>query len=174
MVIMQTSFVVFFIIIGIIYGDWKRWNDFYPTLLFWIIGDLLYAALLHDFRVWEFRPVWIDHYILPTHTIIATAIAFLIYPCVIVIFLGRFPTAFYKKILWIIFWALIFEGIEIIAYLNESIVHKHGWNLTCSFLFNLLTFSLLAIHRWKPWVAWILSLPTVSMLFIIFNPPMPK
>lgn len=54
---MQTSFVVFFIIIGLLFGVWKRWNEFYPTLLFWIIGDLLYASLLYNNRMWEFHPV---------------------------------------------------------------------------------------------------------------------
>jgi hypothetical protein len=88
---MQTMFVVFFIIISLFFGAWRRLYEFYSTLLIWIIGDLIYASLLHDFRVWEFRPVWIDHFILPTHTIIATAIAFLVYPSVIVVFLGRFP-----------------------------------------------------------------------------------
>lgn len=89
---MQTSFVVFFIIVSLLFGAWKRLNEFYPTLLFWIIGDLLYASLLHDFRVWEFRPVWIDHFILPTHTIIATAIAFLI--CCV---LGKIPQNHFQK-----------------------------------------------------------------------------
>lgn len=171
---MQSSFVIFFIIIGIIFGVWKRWNEFYPTLLFWIIGDLLYSSLLHDYRVWEFRPVWIDHFILPTHTIIATAIAFLIYPSVIVVFLGRFPKSNFKRICWVIFWALIFQGIETIAYFNKSIIHQHGWTLAWSFIFNIVTFSLLAIHKWKPWVAWLLSLLNIVFLWIIFHPPIPK
>ncbi|WP_307300361.1 CBO0543 family protein [Neobacillus driksii] len=155
-------------------GVWRRLNEFYSTLLFWIIGDLLYASLLHDFRVWEFRPVWIDHFILPTHTIIATAIAFINYPSVIVVFLGRFPKSNIKKLCWVILWAMIFQAIEIIAYLNDSIVHNHGWTLTWSFIFNLMTFSLLAIHRWKPWVAWLLSILNIILLWIIFHPPLPK
>jgi len=171
--ILQTSFVIFFIIISLFYGDWKRWNEYYPTLLFWIMGDLLYASLLHDFRVWEFRAVWIDHYILPTHTVIATAIAFLIYPSVIVVFLGRIPKSNIHKICWIILWSLIFQLIESIAYLNDSIVHHYGWNLYWSFIFNLVTFSLLAIHKWKPWVTWILAGFNVTILYLIFNPPMP-
>ncbi|WP_102273090.1 hypothetical protein [Cytobacillus massiliigabonensis] len=56
---MQTLFVVFFIIIRLFFGVWKRLNEFYPIL--------------------------IDHLIFPTQTIIATAIAFLIYQSVIVL-----------------------------------------------------------------------------------------
>ncbi|WHY59871.1 CBO0543 family protein [Cytobacillus firmus] len=171
---MQTSFVVLFIIVSLLFGAWKRLSEFYPTLLFWIIGDLLYASLLHDFRVWEFRPVWIDHYILPTHTIIATAIAFLIYPSVIVMYLGRFPKTTFRRMCWVVFWALIFEGIELIAYINKSIIHQYGWTLAYSFLFNLVTFSLLPIHKWKPWAAWVLAFISILFLWIIFDPPLPK
>ncbi|MCS0789880.1 hypothetical protein NX021_17220 [Cytobacillus firmus] len=171
---MQTSFVVFFIIISLLFGAWKRLHEFYPTLLFWIIGDLLYASLLHDFRVWEFRPVWIDHFILPTHTIIATAIAFLIYPSVIVVYLGRFPKTIFRGIGWVVFWALIFEGIELIAYFNKSIIHQYGWTLAYSFLVNIMTFSLLPIHKWKPWAAWVLAFISVLLLWIIFDPPLPQ
>ncbi|MEH7438222.1 CBO0543 family protein [Neobacillus drentensis] len=171
---MHTMFAVFFIIISLFFGVWRRLSEFYPTLLFWIIGDLLYASLLHDFRVWEFHPVWIDHIILPTHTLIATSIAFLIYPCVIVVFLGRLPESSFKKIGWIVLWALLFQCIEVIAYLNKSIIHHHGWTLAWSFIFNIVTFSLLAIHKWKPWVAWILSIINIILLWIIFHPPIPK
>ncbi|MCE4049279.1 MULTISPECIES: CBO0543 family protein [Bacillaceae] len=171
---MQTMFVVFFIFISLFFGVWRRFNEWYSTLLFWIIGDLLYASLLHDFRVWEFHPVWVDHFILPTHTLISTAIAFFIYPSVIVVFLGRFPSSFFHRIGWIILWAVIFESIEIIAYVNKSIFHHYGWTLGWSFLFNIITFSLLAVHKWKPWVAWLLSLLSISSLWFIFQPPLPK
>lgn len=171
---MQTLFVVFFIVVSLFFGVWRRLNEFYSTLLFWIIGDLLYASLLHDHRFWEFRPVLIDHLILPTHTIIATAIAFLIYPSVIVVFLGRFPKSTFKKICWFFLWALIFQSIEITAYLNESIIHQLGWSLTWSFIFNIVTFSLLPVHKWKPWAAWLLSILFIIFLWISFNPPLPK
>lgn len=171
---MQSSFVIIFIIISLFLGVWNRWNEFYPTLLFWIIGDLLYASLLHDFRVWEFVPVWIDHFILPTHTIIATAIAFLIYPSAIVIYLGRFPKTIFKRICWIILWAIIFQGVETVAYLNKSIIHHHNWNLAWSFGFNIMTFTLLAIHKWKPLIAWLLTFAVISFLWIMFQPPIPE
>lgn len=92
---MQTSFVVFFVIVSLFFGKWRRLSEFYSTLLFWIIGDLLNGALLYHYRVWEFKPVWIDHVLLPTHSIIA--IAFLIYPCDIVVYLGRFPQSASKE-----------------------------------------------------------------------------
>ncbi|RIW37368.1 hypothetical protein D3H55_04865 [Bacillus salacetis] len=170
---MQTSFLLFFIILGLIFGDWKNWKDYYPTLLFWIIGDLLYESLLSDYRVWEFKPVWIDRFILPTHTLIATGIAFLAYPFAIVIFLGRMPKSMLHRIFWIILWALLFECVEIVAYLGDSIKHHHGWSLLWSLLFNLATFSILMLHKWKPWTAWLSSMFIIAVLFIVFDVPLP-
>jgi hypothetical protein len=170
---MQTLFVIFFIIIGIIFGVWKQWKQLYPTLLFWIIGNLLYESLLYNHRVWEFHPVGIDHYFLPTHPIISTAIAFLVYPFVIVVYLGRFPKTLINKICWIIFWSLLFQGVESVLYYYQSITHHFGWSLLWSFIFNLVTFLLLAIHQWKPWVAFLFSIFFIVFLFIIFQPPIP-
>jgi hypothetical protein len=37
---------------------------------------------------------------------------------------------------------------ETLAYFNHSITYHHGW----SFIFNVVTFTLLPIHQWKPWL----------------------
>lgn len=171
---MQSSFVIFFIIIGLFFGVWKRWNEFYPTLLFWVVGNLFYGAALYHYRVWEFIPVGIDHFFLPTHTVIGLAITFLIYPFVISVFLGRFPTTLFKKLCWIMVWVLVFQAVETIAYINHSITYHHGWSLSWSFIFNIITFTLLPIHKWRPWVAWLLSVLSITFLWIAFHPPIPK
>ncbi len=172
---MQTSFVIFFIVIGLIFGVWNRFKEFYPTLLFWIIGNLIYDILLYHHRVWEFIPVGIDDIFLPNHLIISLAISFAIYPFVIVVYLGRFPSkSIFTKISWVTLWALVFQIIETIAYYNKSISHHHGWSLIWSFMFNMTTYTILVIHQWKPWVAWSLSVIKITILFIIFDPPFPK
>lgn len=171
---MQTSFSILFIIIGLLFGVWNRWKEFYPTLLFWIIGNLLYGALLYHYRLWEYHPVGIDNILLPTHTIIGLKIAFLTYPFVIPVFLGRLPKLLSYKIWWIIFWALFFEGVEYIAYLTKSITYNYGWSLLWSFVFNLITFTLLTVHYKKPWITWILSFIVIIILSIIFKIPIPK
>jgi hypothetical protein len=101
-------------------------------------------------------------------------IAFLTYPFVIPIFLGRLPTKLSFKIWWIIFWALLFESVEFIAYLKKSITYNHGWSLLWSFVFNLVTFTVLTLHYWKPWIAWSVSLIYIIILLIIFQPPIPQ
>jgi hypothetical protein len=173
-VLMHTSFSIFFLIIGLLFGVWSRWKEFYPTLLFWIVANLFYTSLLDHFRVWEHIPVGIDKTFFPTHKIICLRNNFLTYPFIIPVFLGRLPKLLSYKIGWIIFWALLFESLEFIAYLNKSIIYHYGWSLLWSLLFNLVTFTLLTIHNWKPWLAWLLSFIFIIILFIIFQPPIPR
>jgi hypothetical protein len=48
---MQSSFVLFFIILGLLFGKWRRYQEYYATLLFWITGNLFYEVLLFRHRV---------------------------------------------------------------------------------------------------------------------------
>jgi hypothetical protein len=103
----------------------------------------------------------------------ATVIAFIAYPSVMVIFHGRMPELKLLNVFWGTLWAVLFKAVEIIALLNDSINHHHGWSLYRSFLFNLTTFSALIIHRWKTWAAWLLSIFTIVSSFIIYDAPLP-
>lgn len=170
---MHSSLAIFFMFISIFFGVWDRWKEYYPTLLFWIIGNLIYDVLLYNYRVWELHPVGIDHILLPTHITISLAIT-VSYPFMASVFLGRFPKQIIKRVIWILIWVLTFQIIETIAYFYEGITHHHGWSLIWSFLFNVITFSILPIHQWKPWLAWLFSISTMIVLFIIFNVPLPK
>ncbi|TYS62251.1 hypothetical protein FZD47_19480 [Bacillus infantis] len=170
---MQSSFVIFFIIAGLFLGAWKSFAQYYSTLLFWIIANLVYELLLSNYRVWEFNPVWIDHLLLPTHNAISMAIAFIIYPFVLAIFLGRLPEKLQGQAGWILLWSILFTGVELIAFLNDSISHHHGWSFRWSFLFNIVTFTLLIAHYRKPWTAWLLGGIFITALYLIFDVPTP-
>jgi hypothetical protein len=170
---MQSLFVIFFIIAGLVLGVWKSFTQYYSTLLFWIIANLIYELLLYNYRVWEFKPVWIDHLLLPTHNAISMAISFIIYPFVMPVFLGRLPEKLKGQAGWILLWSILFTGVELIAFLNDSISHHHGWSFRWSFLFNIVTFTLLIAHYRKPWIAWLLGGIFIAALYLIFDVPTP-
>jgi hypothetical protein len=170
---MQSSFVIFFIIIGSVFGVWRSFAQYYSTLLYWIIANLIYELLLSSFQVWEFKPVGIDHFLLPTHNAISMAIAFIIYPFVLPVFLGRLPERLWGQAVWILAWSIFFTGVELVAYINDSIIHHHGWSFSWSFLFNIVTFTLLIVHYRKPWIAWLLGGIFIAALYLIFDVPNP-
>lgn len=43
---------------GIKWGNWRRWRDYYPTILFFIIGDLLYSCLLYNHQLWAYQEIF--------------------------------------------------------------------------------------------------------------------
>lgn len=164
-----------FLIAGIIWGDWKRWRDYYPTILFYFIGDLLKFALLYNFSMWTYQETILGEEILRNHTIISLMIMVIVYPSTILIYLGRFPQTKWKKLAWVFFWAFLYTFVEFIneKYLN-LINHHHGWNIGWSLVFNFVMFSLLRIHFKKPLIAWGLSILWVIYLLNVFNVPIER
>jgi hypothetical protein len=164
-----------FLIAGIIWGDWKQWRDYYPTILYYIIGDLLKFALLYHYTMWTYQETIMGESILRNHTIISIMIMVIVYPSTILIYLGRFPQTRWRKLAWISFWTILYTSVEFIneKYLN-LINHHHGWNIGWSLLFNFVMFTLLRIHFKNPLLAWGLSIPWVIFLLNVFNVPIDR
>jgi hypothetical protein len=45
---MNIAFGIMFLLIGWRFGDWRNLGKYYPTILFLIIGDLLYNVLTYN------------------------------------------------------------------------------------------------------------------------------
>ncbi|WP_338448335.1 hypothetical protein R4Z09_19085 [Niallia oryzisoli] len=48
---MHLFHALLFLLAAMRWGDWLNWRMYYPTILFFIGGDLLKNALLHDYRM---------------------------------------------------------------------------------------------------------------------------
>ncbi|GAA0329617.1 hypothetical protein GCM10008967_20130 [Bacillus carboniphilus] len=154
------------------WGDWKNWRFYYPTILFFITGDLLYQFLFHDYSMWEFVPVGKDKELNLTHTHITLMILSIKYPATILIFLGNFPSSRVKQIGFIGIWVLIYTANEWFTMSNGGIIHQHGWNMKWSILFNIVMFTILAVHRKRPLIAWSFSIAFIIFLFQAHDVPM--
>ncbi|RSD28817.1 CBO0543 family protein [Mesobacillus subterraneus] len=159
-----------FLIAAIIWGDWKGWKKYYPTILFFFTGDLLKGVLLYNQMKWTYQESIFGQSILVNHTVIALMIMFVVYPSTILIYLGRFPSVRWKKILWVFTWVGVYTLIEHIneRYLN-LINHHGGWNIGWSVLFNIVMFSLLRLHFKNPLLTWGLSAIWVIFLLNAFD-----
>lgn len=164
-----------FLIVGVKWGDWRNWRDYYPTILFFIIGDLLKNFLLYNYRMWTYQETIIGESILRNHTFISLMIMFIVYPVTILIYLGRFPKSIQKQILWISLWVFIYISIEYINlhYLN-LINHHNGWNIGWSLLFTIFMFIMFRIHFKQPLWAWGLSVIWIILLWRIFDVPLER
>ncbi|WP_058309049.1 CBO0543 family protein [Gracilibacillus massiliensis] len=153
-----------YIIAGYLWGDWKNWKKYYPTILFFIIGDFLYNFILYNDSMWVFHDA-----ILPNHTFITILSMFVSYSATVLIYLGRFPQGWKKRFLWFLLWSGIYIIIEFINNILGFITYHNGWNFVWSCLFTGVIFVILPIHHKRPLLAWSLSIVVILSLFVIFD-----
>ncbi|MDZ5472930.1 CBO0543 family protein [Bacillus sp. 31A1R] len=155
------------------WGDYKNWKKYYPTFLFFVVGDFAYHYLLSDiYPMWRYTPQGFDKNIDLTNTHISLSVMAVKYPATTLIYLSKFPKEnMIYKILYVAGWVCLYtinEGIDLKLHL---IKHFNGWNLYWSILFNIFIFSILKIHFTRPIVAWLLSFIFIVFLWNVFNVP---
>ncbi len=158
-----------FVLAAIKWGDWRGWKKYYPTIQFFIIGDLFYNLIFHDYPLWRFEEVVP---LLKREILITLTFMFLRYPATVFIYLGNFPKDKVKGILWYLFWVLLYIGIETIDLQIGLIKHFNSWNIWWSLIFDLVLFAILKIHLHKPLLAWGLTLLSSITLWVLLGIPL--
>ncbi|MGM0876239.1 MAG: CBO0543 family protein [Bacillota bacterium] len=153
-----------YLIAGFIWGDWRNWKEYYPTILFFIVGDFLYNFLLYNKSMWVFHDL-----VLPNHTLITILAMTVSYSATVLIYLGRFPNGLKKRTLWFFIWSGIFLIIEYINNKLGFITYHNGWNMLWSIIFTGIIFLILPIHHKRPLLAWGLSIVFILSLLTIFD-----
>ena len=152
-------------------GYWKRWSEYYPTILFFIVGDLAYNFILYNFSLWEYNlPLFPEL----GHTYMDLYWAIIIFPCIVILFLTFYPKQWIKKPVYIFLWSAAFALVEYIMFLTGSIGYTNGWNSFFSFLFDLVMFPILYIHYKKPPAAWLLTAVIVPLFLLIVKMPLDR
>lgn len=156
-----------------IWGDWKNWKKYYPTILFFILGDFLYLYLLSDhYPMWRYNPAEMDGNVGITNTHISLSIILIKYPATVLIYLSKFPKEDKKKqCLYILFWVSIYAVNEMIDVKIGLIEYLNGWNYWWSMLFNVAMFIILRVHFRNPVRAWLLSAVFIVFLWTTFDVP---
>lgn len=153
-----------YLVAGIIWGDWRNWRNYYPTILFFIIGDFLYNFLLYN------KPMWIFHdFVLPNHTSITLLSMIVSYSSTVMIYLGKFPKSWINRFLWFLLWTAIYSIIEYLNSIFGFITYHNGWNFWWSVLFTAIIFFILPIHHKNPLYAWLVSLFIIIILLSTFD-----
>lgn len=160
---------IFFALIWLLgvykWGDWRNWRNYYPTILFFILGNFMYLTIFHDKFLWELQSKFIsfpfpDFYM-----------SFIIFTPTTLIFLPHFPKNFTNKILYVISWAILYTFIESVYLKIGFIAHNHPWNLWFSGLHNLYQFPTLKLHHEKPLHAWVIALIVIIIFISVFKIP---
>ena len=171
LIILQLIFkptkAILYILVCLKWGDWRNWRKYYPTILYIIIWDLIFM----NFTM--YHPLWTFNHPLLKHTLSDLLIAFVSFPCAILLFLPNVPRySIVKQIFQIAFWACLFSLFEAISLLSHTISYSNGWSYWWSVAANVAIFCTIRLHYEKPLIAWPLS----TLLFIItlwmFNFPL--
>lgn len=155
------------------WGDWKHWKKYYPTILFFMIGDLVYLYMFSDyFPLWKYSIPEIDQKVNLTNTHISLSIMLIKYPATILIYLAKFPKQNKtKQFFYMGLWVFIYFVNEVIDVKFHLITYSNGWNLWWSLIFNCVMFYILRIHFIQPLIAWLLSIIFIVFLWQVFDVP---
>jgi hypothetical protein len=153
-----------YLIAGFKWGDWRNWKQYYPTILFFIIGDFLYNYLLYNKSMWLFHDL-----ILPNHTSITILTMVIVYTATVLIYLGKFPKGWKKRSLWFLLWSGLYMFAEYINSKLGFITYHNGWNMWWSVLFTGIIFFILPVHHKRPLLAWLFSIIIIVSLLTIFD-----
>ncbi|WP_243357411.1 CBO0543 family protein [Bacillus litorisediminis] len=167
---MQIIYPIVFFLISLKWGKWNNLKQYYPTMLFMVIGNLLYGFLFKDYPMWRFEHTF-EQELLPTRMSIEFLKSFTSFPILTFLFLSHYPEDQnrIKKVLYIVMWAFLFVLIEKISKWLGMISYHHGWNIWWSLFFDIVMFSILAIHYKRPIIAWILSGIMFLFLWHVFD-----
>lgn len=145
------------------WGDWRNWHKYHATILYFILGDVLYYYTAYNHRLWSLVPTWPLKY-----ELVCLAGEFIVFTSTILIFLGRYPAERFISTWWTAVWVIIYTANEWILLETGTFIYQHGWTLFDSFLFNILMFTLLRLHYKRPLFTLVISVP-ISILLIFLN-----
>jgi hypothetical protein len=146
------------------WGAWRRWREYYPTILYVIIGDMAYNFVFHDHTLWLYDGVF-------NHTTSDIIAAFLMFPSVVILYLTRWPKRIVTQALYILAWAAFNTLFEYISVVLGVFEYDHGWGILWSFGLLVIAFIMMRLHYRKPLVAWPISAVLALLTALAFGLP---
>ncbi|MEH7413822.1 CBO0543 family protein, partial [Neobacillus drentensis] len=134
------------------WADWKNWRKYHASMSFISTGGLMYEYIVKENTLWKFHPD-----LLYGHEMVVLVYAIITMPVSILIYLSHFPKTWTRRILYILVWSGIYIFVEWILLVFGRISYQNGWKFWYSFYFDIVMFSVIALHQSKPIRAYIIS-----------------
>jgi hypothetical protein len=145
------------------WGDWRHWEKYYSTILFFMIGDFIYLVLFRKTILWTYNTDILNH------TLVNLLIIFTVYPSIILLFIPHFPKTVLKQVRYIFFWVVLVAVTEFASHSCGCFKYHNGWNIGWSIIFTIIMFPLQYLHYKKPLLAWAAALIKLAVFIKIFN-----
>jgi hypothetical protein len=147
------------------WGDWRNWRRYYPTMLFFGFGDLIYHLVFKDKHLWVFQSNIL------ALSINELFIIFAIFFPTTLLFLSNFPQTRGKQVKYLAFWISLYIAIELFTTSIGMQKNYNGWNIWWSLLHNAVQFPLLILHHKNPILAWTIALMFLAIVMRYFDVP---
>ncbi len=149
------------------WGAWRNWREYYPTILYAIIGDLAYNFVFHDHTLWLYDGLF-------NHTTMDIIAALLMFPSIIILYLTHWPKSNALKALYVLSWAAANTLFEYLGFILGLFSYGHGWNILWSFGLLIGAFVMVRVHFRKPLLSWPISLAFGLATALVFGLPIDR
>ncbi|WP_442872800.1 CBO0543 family protein [Caproicibacter sp. BJN0012] len=146
-------------------GDWKHWKLYYPTILYYIIISINVSIITDE------KPLWLFYGSSPIDRGCNYVLEFIVFPCIIILFLSNFPEQHLKQVFYLSSYILILSFCEMMFCITKEIVYYNGWNIWLSVILYIMTFPLLILHDRNPLAAWFISFLLIYGMITYFKIP---
>lgn len=163
---MHIGITILTIIASFKWGNWKDWQKYHPSMLYISTGGLLYEFIVKENTLWKFHAD-----ILYGNDMVVIVYALITMPVSIFLFLSHFPEKWFQRLYYILLWSGIYISAELVLVIFGRISYKYGWGLWHSFLFDIVMFSVIALHHFKPFRAYLISIFIIIFLVSYFDVP---
>jgi len=163
---MQIMICLLYLLAAWRWVDWRNWERYYPTFLFFLIADFFALILTSNDTIWLFYPISR----LPNHTITDFCIVVVTGSATLLLYLSRYPSeGMYKQAMWTGIFVAACTLTKALTHSLGLLVYEHGWSLGWSAIYYLAMFPLLRIHHLKPSLAWGLAVVVGLFFWIHFG-----
>jgi hypothetical protein len=148
------------------WGDWRNWQKYHTSMMYFALGNLLYNYLTSAHFLWRLAPdAWTNY------TITEMLYTFIVFPATSLLFLSNFPQGIMRQLKHYAVWIVLYISVESLFTVTGRIEYQYGWNLGWSALFNVLMFPMLRLYYLKPLLAYPVSAGLCDMWLWLFNIP---
>ncbi len=160
---MNLAVLLIVILSSLKWGDWKNWQKYHSTMILAGYGNLLFQFLYCDNDPWLINPGFYQN-----HTIFELVFSVIILPFTAFLFLSNYPDSSIKKFLHFSYYISVYVGFEYLYFLTGNITYHYGWSFMYSVAWDIMMFTIWAVHFRKPIKAYILATIVVIIIAALF------
>lgn len=150
------------------FGDWRNWQRYQATILYFIACDLLYNVLTYKHPLWRYTTMPVIN-----HVGASLLVMLITYPSSLLLYLYHFPNRsnIKNEILYLAAWGFGLSLIEQAYRFAGILNYENGWNAWWSVGFNFVALLILKMHQTRPLLVYLLSVVSTVALLRLFHIP---